>query len=514
MRMRRHWRAYRLLTFGILALLIAPEPTSARTEGNAKATGPARTAHQGGQNTAKPAPPPWPILAVVSLAKQRISVYASSGLIMHGPVSSGQPGFRTPTGVFTILQKSRYHRSNIYSDAPMPFMQRITWSGVALHAGVLPGYPASHGCIRLTYAFATQLWGTTKLNARVVVTPEDLSPVEVRHAGLPVPTLTPAPATTANVGAGEEKRTELVSLANDTNSRVAEETTPDAVKLLNPLDRAKAEKIRTAADAAAKAKAAKEAARVSAAKAAEANKAITALRDAEAAVATARARLEMAAKEVEAANSPEAVERARAMQAAGEAKVEEMSKAVERAATLEAAKTPEAFAAARAAWDAEKASEAATLAAKAFEKATEPISIFASKKTGRVYIRQGWAPIHEAAVTFKEPEAPLGTHLFVAMEPQDAGKTMRWLSVSMPPSLRVDERQRAAKRGQSHVTAMAQTGPRPRDTPASALERLEMSGETRAFISDRLWTGASLVISDQGISDETGAYTDFIVLTR
>jgi lipoprotein-anchoring transpeptidase ErfK/SrfK len=115
-----------------------------------------------------------PLLAVISLRKQRISVYGREGLITQSVVSTGQPGHPTPAGVFSVIQKQRFHRSNIYSAAPMPFMQRITWSGVALHAGVVPGYPASHGCIRLTPGFATELWGMTKVGARVVIAPDDV----------------------------------------------------------------------------------------------------------------------------------------------------------------------------------------------------------------------------------------------------------------------------------------------------------------------------------------------------
>jgi lipoprotein-anchoring transpeptidase ErfK/SrfK len=106
----------------------------------------------------KPAPPQAAHLIIVSIPKQRISVYGAGGFHRQGAVSTGTAGFPTPTGVFSVIQKNRHHRSNIYSGAPMPFMQRITWSGVAMHEGVLPGYPASHGCIRLTHQFASELW--------------------------------------------------------------------------------------------------------------------------------------------------------------------------------------------------------------------------------------------------------------------------------------------------------------------------------------------------------------------
>ena len=420
-------------------------------------------------------------------------------------------GFPTPTGVFSVIQKNRYHRSNIYSGAPMPYMQRITWSGVAMHAGVLPGYPASHGCIRLTHNFASELWGMTRMGVRVVVAPEDVQAVELAHPALPMPTLTPRlrPSPTPSP---QSPRWSTVS-ASDRPSAAGDAAPP--AKLLDPLERAKAARVQIVAEAPAKAKAAKEAVEASAARASEANKAIAALRDAEAAVAAAQAKLDAAIKAVEAAKTPEAIERAKSAQAAAEAKLEEASKVAADATAVEAAKTQEAFAAARAAWDAEKASDAATAVIRAGERSTEPISVFVSKKTGRVYIRQAWTPIHEAPVTFKEPDLPLGTHVYVAMEPAEDGKAMRWLSVSLAPIAagHGGALARTARRSGRAAQPAAQPG-RPRETAASVLERFELPPETKAFISDRLWAGASLIVSDQGISHETGKYTDFIVLTR
>ena len=103
------------------------------------------------------------------------------------------PGHSTPMGVFSVIQKDRYHHSNIYSGAPMPYMQRITWGGVALHAGVLPGYPASHGCIRMPTGFAIKMWGWTKMGARVIVTPGELSPASFSHPLLPAMKVAPQP---------------------------------------------------------------------------------------------------------------------------------------------------------------------------------------------------------------------------------------------------------------------------------------------------------------------------------
>jgi hypothetical protein len=109
-------------------------------------------------------------------------------------VSTGMPGHPTPTGVFSVIQKHKFHHSNIYSGAPMPYMQRITWSGVAMHAGVLPGYPASHGCIRMPMSFAVKMWNWTKMGARVFVTPgEIMTPVTFSHPLLATMKIIPQP---------------------------------------------------------------------------------------------------------------------------------------------------------------------------------------------------------------------------------------------------------------------------------------------------------------------------------
>ena len=94
------------------------------------------------------AKPQGPLIIAVSIDQQKVRVYDANGLFAESPVSTGMKGHSTPMGVFSVIQKNKMHRSNIYSGAPMPFMQRITWSGVAMHLGVVPGYPASHGCIR------------------------------------------------------------------------------------------------------------------------------------------------------------------------------------------------------------------------------------------------------------------------------------------------------------------------------------------------------------------------------
>jgi lipoprotein-anchoring transpeptidase ErfK/SrfK len=128
----------------------------------------------------RPAPPPaaplvalpgdGPVRIVVSLSQQKAFVYKAGALLAASPVSTGRRGHETPTGTFPILEKQVHHRSNKYSNAPMPFMQRLTPYGIALHAGHVPGYPASHGCIRLPWGFAKRLYGLTGYGTTVTIT--------------------------------------------------------------------------------------------------------------------------------------------------------------------------------------------------------------------------------------------------------------------------------------------------------------------------------------------------------
>ena len=122
-----------------------------------------------------------PILVLVSLSEQRAYVYRNGVQIGVSTVSSGRSGYQTPTGVFVILQKDKDHRSNKYNSAPMPYTQRLTWDGVALHAGGLPGYPSSHGCVHLPSKFAEELFAVSPMGMTVVVVEEHSAPAEVAH---------------------------------------------------------------------------------------------------------------------------------------------------------------------------------------------------------------------------------------------------------------------------------------------------------------------------------------------
>jgi L,D-transpeptidase catalytic domain len=182
--------------------------------------------------------PNGPLQIIISIADQRVSVYDNGALIARSSVSTGIPHHPTPLGVFSVISKQRWHRSNLYSAAPMPYMQRITWSGIALHAGVLPGYPASHGCIRLKNDFAIRLWHLTKPGARVIIAPDEIRPVEITNPHFFEST--PQPASTP-----PDSRDDLTGTVNITPDGDAQQVadpqtpgstpTPDKVRTLVPI---------------------------------------------------------------------------------------------------------------------------------------------------------------------------------------------------------------------------------------------------------------------------------------
>lgn len=128
--------------------------------------------------------PEGPVAIVVSLPEQRVHVYRNGIRIAVATCSTGKPGHSTPTGVFTILQKDKHHRSSTYSNAPMPNMNRLTWKGIALHAGKLPGYPASHGCVRLPLEFSEKLFTLTHVGTPVIIAGSHTDPYEITHPGM------------------------------------------------------------------------------------------------------------------------------------------------------------------------------------------------------------------------------------------------------------------------------------------------------------------------------------------
>ena len=171
-------------------LYTAPEPPLRRVVRQPRM--PTEEAAQAEKLAKGGAKPTGPLVMAISLESQIMKVYDANGLFAETKISSGVKDHATPMGVFSVIQKNKWHRSNIYSGAPMPYMQRLTWSGIALHAGVVPNHPASHGCVRMPMAFAVKMWSWSRMGARVVIVPGEVSPASFTH-----PLLTSIKATAA-----------------------------------------------------------------------------------------------------------------------------------------------------------------------------------------------------------------------------------------------------------------------------------------------------------------------------
>lgn len=181
-------RSALFLAFALGAsLLAAPAFAAAPASTDAEVVSPIGDLAPGQFEWTPEASPTGPVTIVVSIPAQMVHVYRGDVRIGRSTVSSGRPGYDTPTGTFEILEKDRTHHSNKYDNAPMPFMQRLTWDGVALHAGHIPGYPASHGCVRLPMAFAEKLFEVTEKGGRVIVADETTASEAVLYPGDRVP---------------------------------------------------------------------------------------------------------------------------------------------------------------------------------------------------------------------------------------------------------------------------------------------------------------------------------------
>ena len=480
---------------------------------------------------AKKSAPQGAVFAIVSLADQHVTVYDSTGRIAQSRVSTGKPGHPTPIGLFSIIGKERWHRSNIYSGAPMPFMQRITWSGVAMHLGVVPGYPASHGCIRLPDGFAHKFWGMTQIGSRVVVARRDTTPVEISSTFLPVPKLLPAPevisgSQQSSLPSSPPVKLASISEASSMSAAGAHETEPRPTtdpKLLNPIEYAKALKERALASKAAANQAAKDALPAAQAAGAEARQAIEDVNKAETNLKAAEAKLaalEAPAPTAAAAATPgaqgsdAAAEAASATaRAATQVNIDRARAALVEAQSREAAKRPVAFAAVQTWKDAVAAGELAADAFKEAERRLKPASVLFSKKEGRVFIRQDWKEVYEAPITFKDPDRPIGTHLFIAVD-GDAGGKVKWSTISIPsrvmPSDEPPRRRSMKDKSGAPAPAPAPQG----DTATGALDRVEVADNVRERIAELIWVGAQVIVTDNAPSDEMDDDTDIIISTR
>jgi len=176
-----------------------------------------------------PRPAGEPIMAIVSIKSQEVTFYDADGWIVRAPVSTGVNGRETPAGIFAVLEKDIDHHSSMYDDAWMPHMQRITWNGIALHGGPLPGYAASHGCVRMPYGFAGKLFDKTRIGMRVIIAPNDAAPVEFSHPALFMPNAQALAAAPARVGALANEAAEAAKAADEAKkvaATTARETAP------------------------------------------------------------------------------------------------------------------------------------------------------------------------------------------------------------------------------------------------------------------------------------------------
>jgi lipoprotein-anchoring transpeptidase ErfK/SrfK len=371
---------------------------------------------------------------VISVDRQQLTLYSDGHPIARSRVSTGTASHPTPTGVFSVIQKDRWHRSNLYYNAPMFFMQRITWSGVAMHQGIVPNYPASHGCIRLPEAFARQMWGITKLGVRVIVARGDVTPVAISHE-------------------------RLFTLKRETLEPKLEASSADRVKATyGVLDLAQL---------------------------------VTGKHD---------------------ATAPDASKTASDVAKPGHPALDAMAYAL--GAPRE---TPETSAQTKSTFETGKSQVAKTDAGTTMEELRPlkpgPISVFVSRKEGKLFVRKGFEPVFDVPVTFEQPDQPLGTHVFTALGVKDDNTTLRWSVMTMPGGGPAPaKKSESGKKSDAGKRVEAPT--LPSSNASEALDRVNIPQDALDRISALMSPGASLIISDKGLGPETGKGTDFIVLTR
>jgi lipoprotein-anchoring transpeptidase ErfK/SrfK len=471
--------------------------------------------------------PQAPLIVTVSIQDQKMRVFDANGLFAESPVSTGMKGHSTPMGVFSVIQKHKFHHSNIYSNAPMPYMQRITWSGVAMHAGMLPGYPASHGCIRMPMAFAVKMWNWTKMGARVIITPGEITPSAFSHPLLATQKVVPQPVAEepkvdAPLGVKGDKGAEIKP-ANETSLE------PRAIMGHAELQTSLREQAHTAdasgglpAAAPDEAKAETEAAfsRIAAATASDAKLDDRTIGEAKSANADQSpieitASTEASKTEVLAGERVKAETRAEAIKQDAP-KVDAAKSAEPKAAEqpAESAKPGDAPAA-DVKKDASRLPDAAKLDP---PKRTGQIAVLISRKDSKLYVRQNFAPLFEVPVVIAPGDRPLGTHVFTAQVDKSDRNLLRWSVVSLPTArtaARLDGDTYPARRRRT-AAAPAEVKPQPIvNSPAEALDRITVPPDAMARVNEALTSGGSIIVSDQGINQgETGEGTDFIIPLR
>ncbi len=457
-----------------------------------------------------------PLFAVVSISEQKLTVYGAGGPMMETKVSTGTSDNPTPTGVFAIIQKNRWHESNLYSDSPMPFMQRITWSGVAMHHGKLPGYPASHGCIRLPWDFAEKWFGMTKLGLRIIVAPNDAAPTPITHINLPQPRYWPVPNEVVSRPApGLGKTAQLQFVRTDQTMTVPIEPA-QAPELLDPHAYALAEKtrVKAALKQSQQAEGETEAAARRAAEKAESAK-DTARKASRRLAATHTPLTQFVTTGHTVVLSPDADFEIDFAAALAEYTAE-MRQLVE-ARAIEAGTRTAAFDAASLATHTDQQTEALQVRLAEMTRRQETVSIFISRKDQRLYVRQALRPVADMPVTIDSSDSAIGTHVFMAVPKPGQAVGIQWQAISFPPEAEAIKPP-ANRRGSDIETAsIAPVGLNPppkRAAGIEALDRIKLPGEVLDELSELLGPGSSMIVSDRGITHETGVGTDFIVQTK
>ncbi len=380
-----------------------------------------------------------PIMAIVSLKSQQVTIYDADGWIMRAPVSTGITGRETPAGVFSFLEKDKDHHSNLYDDAWMPNMQRITWSGIALHGGPLPGYAASHGCVRMPYGFAEKLFDKTPIGMRVIIAPNDVAPVEFSDPALFVPNAEAIAAAPARADTLVREAAEAAKVASEAKS-VATVAAREAAALKASLT--KLEWLKTRADAG----------------------------------------LAFADKVLAAAKTDQAKAQAADLKQKTAAKIAELETQLDTAKASAKSKLDVAAAAQDAAKAAEAKRADAAKAAREAKLALDPVSVFISRTTQRLYVRRGFEATLEVPVTIRDPEKPIGTHVFTAVARTNGG--LRWTAVTIDSG----------------------------DNAKAALDRITIPQDVLDRIAPTALPRSSLIISDEPLNRETNYRTEFVVV--
>ncbi len=406
--------------------------------------------------------PKGPLQIFVSIDQQKLHLYSDGMHVADTAVATGVPSLPTPLGVFSVIQKQVFHRSNLYSNAPMPFMQRITWSGVALHEGESIGHRASHGCIRMPHDFAVRLYHLTKVGVPVIVARQELKPAEFTDPHLFVHREAPEPAPAA------------APAVSDTTP--ATPASPAALGL------------RVGADS----------------------------RPAAPAVVADAAKSDPPVGDASPSASPPAKPTIEASAAASPNRTSDQP--IPASATV--ADWPAPSAATLDPSVPMPPAEPAQLI-KTAPASRAPIAIFVSRKEKKIYVRQDFAPLFQAPVEITDPDKPFGTHVFTALGfAGDDHTTLRWDVVSLPdapPLTRQAERETRYERYARDRRDREQPeklSDLPPQTPAQALARIGIPQAAIDYISALVVPGSSLIVSDHGLDEETGEGTNFIVVTR